>query len=51
MKSNEISRRHFISTAAAATAGVAISGISSPVFANSKDTSDKLAILGGKYVL
>ena len=50
MKSNEISRRHFISTAAAATAGVAISGISSPVFANSKDTSDKLALLGGKSV-
>ena len=50
MKSKEISRRRFIGTAAAATAGVAMSGVSTPVFANSKETSDKLALLGGKSV-
>lgn len=46
MKSNEISRRRFIGTVAAATTGVAVSGIS-PIFANSQDTSGSLALLGG----
>ena len=50
MKSKEMSRRRFLGTAAAATAGVAMSGVSTPIFANSKDTSDKLALLGGKSV-
>jgi len=49
MKRNEINRRRFIGTVAAATAGVAVSGFT-PVFGNSRDTTDKLAILGGKPV-
>src|SRR5690554_2202097 len=49
MKSNEISRRRFIGTVAAATTGVAVSGIS-PIFANSQDTSGSLALLGGTPV-
>ncbi|MDD2475512.1 MAG: DegT/DnrJ/EryC1/StrS family aminotransferase [Dysgonamonadaceae bacterium] len=49
MKSNEISRRRFIGTLAAATTGVVASGIT-PVFANSLDTTDKPAILGGTPV-
>ena len=49
MKKNEISRRHFIGTLAAATTGVAVSGIT-PVFGNSRDTTDKLALLGGTSV-
>lgn len=49
MKSNEISRRRFIDTLAAATTGVAVSGIT-PVFGNSLDTSNKLALLGGTSI-
>ena len=49
MKSNEISRRRFIGSLAAATTGVAMSGIS-PVFGKSHDTTDKLALLGGTSV-
>lgn len=49
MKSNEISRRRFIGTLAAATTGAAVSGFT-PIFENSRDTSDKLALLGGTPV-
>ncbi len=49
MKKNEISRRHFLSTAAVATAGVAVSGFT-PNFVSSKNTSDKPALLGGTPV-
>ncbi len=47
MKKNEISRRHFLSTAAVATAGVAVSGFT-PTFA--QNTTDKPALLGGTSV-
>jgi len=49
MKNPEINRRDFISTVVAATAGIATSGFT-PVFANSRDTADKLAVLGGNPV-
>ena len=49
MKSNEISLRRFIGSLAAATTGVAVSGIT-PVFGSSHDTTDKLAVLGGTSV-
>jgi len=46
MKSKVINRRRFIGTVAAATAGVAASGLT-PVFGNSRDTAEIPAILGG----
>jgi dTDP-4-amino-4,6-dideoxygalactose transaminase len=49
MKSNKINRRHFLGTVAAATAGVAVAGFT-PVFGNSRDTADTLALLGGAPV-
>ena len=52
MKNNEINRRRFIGTVTAATASVAVSGIS-PVFENAgilKHADDKPAILGGTPV-
>lgn len=49
MKFKGISRRNFIGTAAAATAGI-VSGISTPTFGKSQDTSGKLALLGGTPV-
>ena len=49
MKNNEISRRRFIGSLAAATTGVAMAGIS-PVFGSTQDTTDKLALLGGTSV-
>ena len=49
MKSIEINRRSFIGTVAAATAGVAATGFT-PVFGSFRDTTDKLAILGGNPV-
>ena len=50
MKSKEISRRRFIGSLAAATTGVAMSGISSPAFGKTQDSTDKLAVLGGPSV-
>ena len=49
MKSNEINRRRFIGTVAVASAGIATSGFT-PIFGRSRDTADKLAILGGNPV-
>lgn len=49
MKKNEISRRRFIGTAAAATAGMAMTGLT-PAFGKSHQTSNNLALLGGKPV-
>ena len=49
MKRNEINRRRFIGTVAAATAGVAVSGFT-PMFGKSRDTADTLALLGGTPV-
>jgi dTDP-4-amino-4,6-dideoxygalactose transaminase len=46
MKSNKINRRRFIGTVATATAGVAATGFT-PLFANARNTSDTLAVLGG----
>ena len=45
----EINRRRFIGTVAAASAGLATSGLT-PLFGRSRDTADTLAILGGNPV-
>ncbi len=49
MKNKEISRRRFIGTVAAAATGAAVSGFT-PVLGASRDTADKLALLGGTPV-
>lgn len=49
MKSNTLNRRRFIGTVATATAGLAISGFT-PILGKSRDTTDKLALLGGTPV-
>ena len=49
MKRNEINRRRFIGTVAAATAGVAVTGFS-PLFAQSRNTAEAPAVLGGAPV-
>ncbi|MDR0713546.1 MAG: DegT/DnrJ/EryC1/StrS family aminotransferase [Bacteroidales bacterium] len=49
MKSNKMNRRRFINTVTAATAGVAMSGFI-PMYANSRKTTDALALLGGTPV-
>ena len=49
MKNNEINRRRFIGTVAVASAGVATAGFA-PIYGNSRDTAETLAILGGTPV-
>ncbi len=49
MKKKEISRRRFIGTVAAAATGAAVSGFT-PVLGASRDTAEKLALLGGTPV-
>ncbi len=50
MKRKEISRRRFIGTVAAATTGMVAAQGMTPIFAQSKETSGSLALLGGTPV-
>jgi dTDP-4-amino-4,6-dideoxygalactose transaminase len=49
MENRKLSRRHFIGAVSAVSAGIATSGLI-PVMGKAIDTSDKLAILGGRPV-